>query len=67
MRSAFVLAAAAASLGLTPMMRSIHEHGRAPPRRIWTGKIYTPNGKREVARRLRQIRAGKLKVSNAVD
>lgn len=35
--------------------RAVRRHSR--------GKLYTPNGKREVARRLRQIEAGQLRVT----
>lgn len=42
---------------LPPLGRS------APPRRRRASKLYTPNGKRECARRRRQIEAGQLRVS----
>ena len=70
MRGAILAAGAAASLGLlsgggymTP--DPIHRKGEAPRRAVpnWSGNDYTPNGKREVARRLRQIQNGQLKVS----
>ena len=45
-----------------PPMPAIPTRGRR--RRYRSGaKIYKPNGKREVARRLRQIQAGPLKVT----
>jgi hypothetical protein len=35
----------------------------APPRRRRASTFYTPNGKRECARRRRQIEAGRLRVT----
>lgn len=41
-----------------------HSPGEAPSRAYPKGsEYYEPNGNREVARRLRQIRSGQLKVS----
>lgn len=59
------MAAIAAMGELASITRASYPHGRAPPsaRRIYPCKPPT-NGKREVARRLRQIEAGQLKVSN---
>jgi hypothetical protein len=49
------------SRGFSPSPR-VHKHepGRRPRR---ASRLYKPNGKREVARRLRQIQAGQLRVS----
>lgn len=69
MRHAVVLAAAAAALGLceiAEIRRTSQPYGRHEPRvRYHVSPTGAPptNGKREVARRLRQIAAGQLRVS----
>lgn len=66
MRRGIILAAAAASLGIgLPPIRVTYRKGEAPPRMRYVAPFVSPptNGKREVARRLRQIQAGQLRVS----
>lgn len=72
MKDIFLLGPALfSSLFATPPMRDgmvlppVPSRGRrrSSRRRYRSGKFYKPNGKREVARRLRQIQAGQLRVS----
>jgi hypothetical protein len=60
------LGAAAALAAIGSPIAFLKYNGPAPrvlSLREPTGRLYSPNGKREVARRLRQIEAGQLKVS----
>jgi hypothetical protein len=58
------LAAALACIGpALPLMPARGLSAPSPRRYRSRGKAYAPNGKREIARRLRQIAAGQLRVS----
>lgn len=52
------------AMSIEPPRPSRRRRRAAPAvRRHSRGKLYTPNGRREVARRLRQIEAGQLRVT----
>ena len=57
---------ALASYGEPMLPRVVSRPGEAPPRRYRHrpgSRLYAPNGKQEVARRLRQIQNGQLRVT----
>ena len=55
------------SIAEMQMLRSREQIGLAPRRRQWRGSAwYAPNGKRECARRRRQIERGQLRAENGL-